>query len=85
MTPTDEEAANALRERLRAADRDVRPPPMVCAAWLGHMMTFKQVSKGAGYRYYTREAAVGDGRKPRGSKLEEEQDEVGVPPGVWMG
>jgi hypothetical protein len=27
MTPTDEEVADALRERLRAADRDVQPPP----------------------------------------------------------
>ncbi|MEW2491874.1 relaxase domain-containing protein [Streptomyces sp. NPDC048411] len=48
-------------------------------------MTFKQVSKGAAYRYYLRQVAVGDGRRPRGKNLDQAQEEAGVPPGVWMG
>ncbi len=49
------------------------------------MMTFKQVSTGSAYRYYLRQVAVGDGRRPRGKNLDQAQEEAGVPPGVWMG
>lgn len=49
------------------------------------MMTFKQVSKGFAYKYYGRQVAVGDGRRPWGKSLEQAQEEAGLPPGVWMG
>ncbi|MFF3060378.1 relaxase domain-containing protein [Streptomyces sp. NPDC057909] len=49
------------------------------------MMTFKQVSTGSAYRYYLRQVAVGDGRRPRGKNLDQAEEEAGVPPGVWMG
>ncbi|MGW3658792.1 relaxase domain-containing protein [Streptomyces sp. NPDC005151] len=43
------------------------------------------MSTGSAYRYYLRQVAVGDGRRPRGKGLDQAQEEAGVPPGVWMG
>lgn len=46
------------------------------------MMTFRQVSTGSEYRYYLRQVAVGDGRRPRGEKnLDQAQEEAGARPG----
>ncbi|MDQ0904680.1 conjugative relaxase-like TrwC/TraI family protein [Streptomyces canus] len=43
------------------------------------------IRAGQMYRYYLRETAVGDGRRPARTPLREAQEQAGVPVGRWMG
>ncbi|MFK0050455.1 MobF family relaxase [Streptomyces sp. NPDC090741] len=43
------------------------------------------VRAGQMYRYFLRQTAVGDGRRPARTRLREAQERAGVPAGRWMG
>ncbi|MCX4538439.1 relaxase domain-containing protein (plasmid) [Streptomyces sp. NBC_00841] len=50
-----------------------------------HLGNSPTAVQGSAYKYYGRQVAVGDGRRPWGKSLEQAQEDAGVPPGVWMG
>ncbi|BDH10482.1 MobF family relaxase [Streptomyces hygroscopicus] len=49
------------------------------------MMTIHKLSAGDGYRYYTRETATGDVRRPADRDLGDYYTAEGNPPGLWVG